>query len=216
MISSYKLFCKGIYHFSQGLNIRGYNSYCRMVKNNNRKKELDKQRTEWRKKHRTLNGRIILFPEKPPEHINARGSKVYNWFWKSILLENTQQEIPAIISGIKNQIKRESDKKKIQVFRTMIGMAEDAYQLKRLEGIKDYDSELMLGKQPVYNSEQGVIYKGGSIYTTDYTEDEDEIIVRDVEGVIVDALSTDEKQDSEKLKTVRNNTYKTWKYSEKL
>jgi len=74
----------------------------------------------------------------------------------------------------------------------------------------------MLGKQPVYNSEQGVIYKGGSIYTTDYTEDEDEIIVRDVEGVIVDALSTDEKQDSEKLKTVRNNTYKTWKYSEKL
>jgi len=187
-----------------------------MVKSNNRKKELDKQRTEWRKQHRTLNGRIILYPEKPPEHINARGSKVYNWFWKSILLENTQQEIPAIISGIKNQIKRESDKKKIQVFRTMIGMAEDAYQLKRLEDIKDYDSELMLGTQPVYNSEQGVIYKGGNIYTTDYTEDEDEIIVRDVEGVIVDALSTDEKHDSEKLKTVRNNTYKTWKYSEKL
>ena len=188
----------------------------RMVKTNNRKKELDKQRTEWRKKHRTLNGRIILYPEKSPEHINARGSKVYNWFWKRILLETQPQEIPAIISGIKNQIKRESDNKKIQVFRTMIGMAEDAYQLKRLEGIKDYDSELMLGKRPIYNSEQGVIYKGGNIYTTDYTEDEDEIIVRDVEGVIVDALSSDDKQESTKLKTVRNNTYKTWKYTEEL
>ncbi len=65
---------------------------CRMVKINNRKKELDKQRTEWRKKHRTLNGRIILYPEKPPEHINARGSKVYNWFWKRILLETQPQE----------------------------------------------------------------------------------------------------------------------------
>ena len=189
---------------------------CRMVKINNRKKELDKQRTEWRKKHRTLNGRIILYPEKPPEHINARGSKVYNWFWKRILLETQPQEIPAIISGIKSQIKRESDNKKIQVFRTMIGMAEDAYQLKQLDGIKDYDSELMLGKRPIYNSDQGVIYKGGSIYTTDYTEDEDKIIVRDVEGVIVDALSSDDKQESTKLKKVRNNTYKTWKYTEEL
>jgi len=187
-----------------------------MVKSNNRKKELDKQRTEWRKKHRTLNGRIILYPEKPPEHINARGSKVYNWFWKRILLETQPQEIPAIISGIKNQIKRESDNKKIQVFRTMIGMAEDAYQLKRLEDIKDYDSELMLGKRPIYNSEQGVIYKGGNIYTTDYTEDEDEIIVRDIEGVIVGVLSSDDKQESTKLKTIRNNTYKTWKYTEEL
>ena len=189
---------------------------CRMEKDNSRKKELDKQRTEWRKKHRTLNGRIILYPEKPPEHINARGSKVYNWFWKKILLETNPQEIPAIISAVKGQIKRESDKKKIQVFRTMIGMAEDAYQLKRLEDIKDYDSELMLGKKPVYNSDQGVIYKGGSIYTADYTEDEDEIIVRDIEGIIVDALSSDDKQDSVKLKTVRNSTYKNWNYMEKL
>jgi hypothetical protein len=187
-----------------------------MTKDNSRKKELDKQRTEWRKKHRTLNGRIILYPDKPPEHINARGSKVYNWFWKRILLETNPQEIPAIISAVKGQIKRESDQKKIQVFRTMIGMAEDAYQLKRLEDIKDYDSELMLGKKPVYNSEQGVIYKGGEIYTTDYTEDEDEIIVRDIEGVIVGALSSEDRQASVKLKTVRNNTYKNWNYMEKM
>ncbi len=202
--------------FPEDLYIDGCNSYCRMTKLNNRKKELDKQRTEWRKKHRTLNGRIILYPEKPPEHINARGSKVYNWFWKRILLETNPQEIPAIISAVKGQIKRESDKKKIQVFRTMIGMAEDAYQLKRLEDIKDYDSELMLGKKPVYNSEQGVIYKGGEIYTTDYTEDEDEIIVRDIEGIIVDALSSEDRQGNVKLKTMRNNTYKNWNYMGKL
>ena len=200
----------------EDLYIDGCNSYCRMTKLNNRKKELDKQRTEWRKKHRTLNGRIILYPEKPPEHINARGSKVYNWFWKRILLETNPQEIPAIISAVKGQIKRESNKKKIQVFRTMIGMAEDAYQLKRLEDIKDYDSELMLGKKPVYNSEQGVIYKGGEIYTTDYTEDEDEIIVRDIEGIIVDALSSEDRQGNVKLKTMRNNTYKNWNYMGKL
>jgi hypothetical protein len=202
--------------FPEDLYIDGCNSYCRMTKLNNRKKELDKQRTEWRKKHRTLNGRIILYPEKPPEHINARGNKVYNWFWKRILLETNPQEIPAIISAVKGQIKRESDKKKIQVFRTMIGMAEDAYQLKRLEDIKDYDSELMLGKKPVYNSEQGVIYKGGEIYTTDYTEDEDEIIVRDIEGIIVDALSSEDRQGNVKLKTMRNNTYKNWNYMGKL
>ena len=200
----------------EGLYIDGYNSYCRMTKGNSRKKELDKQRTEWRKKHRTLNGRIILYPEKPPEHINARGSKVYNWFWKRVLLETNPQEIPAIISAVKGQIKRERDKKKIQVFRTMIGMAEDAYQLKRLEDIKDYDSELMLGKKPVYNSEQGVIYKGGEIYTTDYTEDEDEIIVRDIEGIIVGTLSSEDKKGRMKLKTVRNNTYKNWNYMEKI
>jgi len=98
----------------------------------------------------------------------------------------------------------------------MIGMAEDAYQLKRLEDIKDYDSELMLGKKPVYNSEQGVIYKGGEIYTTDYTEDEDEIIVRDIEGIIVGALSSEDSQGNVKLKTMRNNTYKNWNYMEKM
>ena len=61
-----------------------------------------------------------------------------------------------------------------------------------------------------------MIYKGGEIYTTDYTEDEDEIIVRDIEGIIVGALSSDDKQDSVKLKTVRNNTYKNWNYMEKM
>jgi len=187
-----------------------------MAKNNCRKKELDKQRTEWRKKHRTLNGRIILYPEKPPEHRNARGSNMYNWFWMRLLLETKLHEIPAIISAVRNQIKRESDKKKIQVFRTMIGMAEDAYQLKRLENIKDYDSELMLGKKPVYNSEQGVIYKGGNIYTTDYNEDESKIIVRDIEGIIVDALFSEDKELNVQLKTIRNNTYKNWDYMEKL
>ena len=97
----------------------------------------------------------------------------------------------------------------------MIGMAEDAYHLKNLEDIKDYDSELLLGKKPVYNSELGVIYKGGNIFTTDYSEDENEILVRDIEGIIVDALSSEDKQDSIEIKTRRNNNYKNWNYMEK-
>jgi len=158
-----------------------------------RKKELDRQRNEWRKKHRTLKGKVILYPDKPPEHVNARGSKVYNWFWKKILLENETQEIPAIISNIQTQIKGEQDPKQIRMYRTMIGMAEDAYALKKLDEIKEYDSELNLGK-PVYNSESGIVYKGGKIYTTDYDEEETSILVRDVEGNILDSLSSNGKK----------------------
>ena len=172
----------------------GCNKYYRMVKNTGRKKELDKQRTEWRKNHRTLSGRIILYSDKPPEHINARGSKLFNWFWKKILLETEYQNIPAIISGIRSQVKNETNSKKIQVFRTMIGMAEDAYKFKKLEDIKDYDTELQLGKKPVYNAEDGLIYRGGKIYTTDYSEDESKILLRDIEGIIIDALYSEYKE----------------------
>lgn len=178
----------------------------------NRKKYLDKQRTEWRKSHRTLNGRIIIYPDKPPEHINARASKLYNWFWKNILLEIKPQEIPAIISGIKGRIKSENDIKKFQLYRTMIGMAEDAYQLKTLEDIKDYDRELQLGTKLIYNSGEGVIFRCGNIYTTDYNEDESKIILRDIEGIIVDALFSEDKKQKE---IVRNNIYKKWNYFNK-
>ena len=182
-----------------------------MSKDNSRKKELDRKRTEWRKKHRILNGKIILYSDKPPEHINARASKTYNWFWKKILLTINTQDIPAVISTIKGQINAETDPKKIQLYRTMIGMAEDAYQLRKLEDIKDYDTELQLGKKPVYNSEQGIIYKGGKIFTTDYNKDETEIIVRDVEGVIVDVLSSGNSK-NELNKDARVNAYKNWDY----
>lgn len=178
----------------------------------NRKKMLDKQRTEWRKKHRTLNGRIIIYPEKSPEHINARASKIYNWFWKKILLELGMQEIPAIISGIKNQIKGEENNKKVKLFRTMIGMAEDAYSLKRLEDIKDYDMEIELGKNPIYNSGEGIIYKDGQIFTTDYTDDESKIIIRDIEGIIIEAIYS--REESQKIEN-RNNIYKNWNYIDK-
>ena len=176
-----------------------------------RKKELDRMHTEWRKKHRILNGKIILWPDKPPEHINARASKIYNWFWKKILLESNQHDIPAIIANIKNQINAEIEPKKIQVYRTMIGMAEDAYKLKNLEDIMDFDTELQYEKKPVYNSELGIIYKDGKIYTTDYTEDETEILVRDIDGVVVDRLSSGNGK-NESPSTIRNNTYKNWKY----
>ena len=187
-----------------------------MRKQNSRKKELDSQRTEWRKIHRTLNGRIILYPDKPPEHINARGSKAYNWFWVKILREIKPQEIPAIISGLQDAIKAESEPRKIQVLRTMIGMAEDAYQFKQLEDIKDCDTELQLDKKQMYNSENGVIYRNGNIYTTDYNEDESEILLRDIEGIIIDALSSEEKVGKSPQKTIRNNVYKDWNYMEKF
>lgn len=187
-----------------------------MTQQSNRKKELDSLRTEWRKTHRTLNGRIILYPNKPPEHINARGSKLYNWFWGRILRETKPQEIPAIISGLQDAIHVEKDTRKIQVLRTMIGMAEDAYQLKQLEDIKDCDTELQLEQKPVYNPEDGVIYRNGNIYTTDYNEDESEILIRDIEGIIVDMLSSEDTEKKLPPSTIRNNTYKNWNYSEKI
>jgi len=167
-------------------------------------------RNEWRKKHRILNGKVILWPEKPPEHINARASKTYNWFWKKILLELNQQDIPAVISNIKDQIYTENDPKKIQIYRTMIGMAEDAYKLKNLEEIMDFDTEINYENKPVYNSEQGIVYFNGKIFTTDYTEDETEIIIRDMEGIIVDRLSLDNGKKI--VKQTRNKAYKNWNY----
>ena len=83
-------------------------------------------------------------------------------------------------------------------------MAEDAYKLKRLDDIMDYDPELQLGKNPVYNTEQGVIYKDGKIYTTDYNEDQSKIIVRDVEGTIVDVQYSESGGQETSRKTIRN------------
>lgn len=186
-----------------------------MKKATDRKKELDNKRTEWRKKHRTLKGRVILYPNKPPEHINSRASKTYNWFWKKTLLSTKTQDIPAIISFIKGKISAENDTKKIRMYRTMIGMAEDAYQLKTLDEIENYDPELQLDNSPVYNSELGLIYKDGKIFTTDYNEDETSIIIRDMEGVIVDIQNSSVYNDAASIETMRNNNYKNWNYMEK-
>ncbi len=183
----------------------------KMTKTSDKKKELDQLRNQWRKEHRILKGRIIIWPDKNPEHINARASKTYNWFWKKILLNLNQNDIPALISNIRNQINNESDPRKIRVFRTMIGMAEDAYQLKTLEDIMDFDTEIQYEKKPVYNSEQGIIYENGKIYTADYSEDETEIIVRDIEGILVDRLNNG-LNGSKNIKKTRGNTYKNWNY----
>jgi hypothetical protein len=185
-----------------------------MAKKSARKAVLDKQRTEWRKTHRTLNGRVILYPTGTPEHINARGSQVYNWFWRKILLEVQPQEIPAIISALQDKIKGTRDQKKIQVYRTMIGMADDAYHLKQLEGIKEFDTELQFEKKPIYDTEEGVIYNDGTIATTDYSEDESEILLRDIEGIIIDVLSSDDTSANLPVKPPKNNGYKDWRYTE--
>lgn len=157
-----------------------------MTSSKDRKKELDRKRTEWRKTHRALNGRVILYPDKSPEHINARGNKIYNWFWQHILLTINMHEIPAIITALKQQIAHEPDKRRIRKLRTMIGMADDAFRLKQLEDIDRYDTEIQLGESTVYNAEQGIIFKNGTYYTTDFSEDEDSLIIRDSEGTIVD------------------------------
>lgn len=182
-----------------------------MTKTSDKKKELDQLRNRWRKEHRILKGRVIIWPDKNPEHINARASKTYNWFWKKILLNLNQNDIPALISNIRNQINNEPDPRKIRVFRTMIGMAEDAYQLKTIEDIMDFDTEIQYEKKPVYNSEQGIIYKNGKIYTADYSEDETEIIVRDIEGILVDRLSSG-LNGSKNIEKTRGNIYKNWNY----
>lgn len=185
-----------------------------MAKQSARKAALDQQRTEWRKTHRTLNGRVILYPTGSPEHINARGSKAYNWFWRKILLEVQPQEIPAIISALQDKIKATQNQKTIQVYRTMIGMADDAYHLKQLEGIKEFDTELQFEKKPIYDTEEGVIYNNGNIATTDYNEDESEILLRDIEGIIIDMLSSDDTSANPPVKP-KNNGYKDWRYTKK-
>ena len=97
----------------------------------------------------------------------------------------------------------------------MIGMADDAYQFKALEDIKDTDTELQLEDKPVFNSEDGVVYRNGNIYTTDYNEDETEILLRDIEGILIDVLSSEDKEKNLPVEVVRNNTYKNWNYTEK-
>ena len=106
----------------------------------------------------------------------------------------------------------EKDHDKIKLFRTMIGMAEDAYSLKRLENIKDYDMELELGKDALYTSSGGILYNKGQLLTADYNENESKILIRDIEGIIIDVLySKKEIQSNNK----RNNIYKNWNYIEK-
>ena len=98
----------------------------------------------------------------------------------------------------------------------MIGMAQDAYQFKQLEDIKDFDTELQIEHKPIFNSDDGVIYRDGHIYTTDYNEDESEILIRDIEGIIVDVLSSEDKGKDLSPSIIRNNTYKNWNYMENI
>jgi hypothetical protein len=189
-----------------------------MISKNTRKKVLDSQRTEWRRTHRALNGKIILYYDKPPEHINARGNKTYNWFWKKILLSSKIQDIPAIITYIKQCINHEVDGRKIRTFRTMIGMADDAYKLKQLEEINQYDAELQMGDASTYNTDQGIIYKNGAYYTTDFNEEEDKILIRDMEGIIID-IQYDGTNDQDRtlfLPHHISDLYKDWKYMNKM
>ena len=125
------------------------------------------------------------------------------------------QEIPAIIANLRDHIKTIDDTKNIRFFRTMIGMAEDAYKLKTLDDIKDFDSELQLDKKPVYNSMDGIIYRDGNIYTADYNEDESKMLIRDIEGIIIDVLFSQSIDDKSINREIRNNAYKNWNYMEK-
>jgi hypothetical protein len=60
-----------------------------------------------------------------------------------------------------------------------------------------------------------VILRKRIFYTTDYNEDESEILIRDIEGILIDALSSEDKEKNLSPSVVRNNTYKNWNYTKK-
>ena len=95
----------------------------------------------------------------------------------------------------------------------MIGMAEDAYQMKKMDNILDVDTELLLGENAVYNSEQGLIFRNGKYFTTDFSEDETKILLRDSEGTIIDIQYNGRKYSTEENKKDRENLYKNWDYT---
>ena len=180
------------------------------MKRSPRKQDLDRSRTEWRRHHRTLGGRIILHPEHPPEHINARASKAYGWFWRE-LLRLPAGDIPALISILQDKIHGTKDPDVIQRYRTMIGMAQDCYQLKALEDIDRFDPELQLSPVRSYDTEEGVIHYDGSSLTTDYNEEESAIVLRDMEGILRDVLSSEDSAPlSARLR--RGAHYQDWMY----
>lgn len=175
-----------------------------------KKRELDRQRSEWRRRHRTLGGRVILYPDRAPEHVNARGSKVYSWFWREVLLGLSIAELPAVVSTLQDCIKAAQSSQEIQRYRTMIGMAEDCYQLKQLEEIDRFDPDLQLSPTVSFDSEEGVVYRDGSSMTVDYDTEESAILLRDIEGIIRDVLSSDGSPD-QFSRSRRFASYRDWK-----
>ena len=95
----------------------------------------------------------------------------------------------------------------------MIGMAEDAYKMKQLDNIIDIDKELQLGEKALYNSEYGLIFINGKYYTTDFSEDETKILLRNSEGAIIDIQYNGRKEDLELDEKKRKEIYKNWEYT---
>ncbi len=94
----------------------------------------------------------------------------------------------------------------------MIGMAEDAYKMKKMDSILEVDTELLFGENAVYNSENGLIFKNGKYFTTDFSEDESKILLRDSEGTIID-IQYNGGKDLKKKEGNRKNLYKNWDYT---
>ena len=92
----------------------------------------------------------------------------------------------------------------VHSFSVLLNWYKFEFESSELEDIKDYDMEIELGKNPIYNSGEGIIYKDGQIFTTDYTDDESKIIIRDIEGIIIDAIYS--REESQKIENRNNNT----------
>jgi hypothetical protein len=73
--------------------------------------------------------------------------------------------------------------------------------------MKEYDTEIQFGEKPIYDSDLGIVYKDGEIHTIDYNEDESKIILRDIEGVIVDQQYSDKTNGKEKKIKQKNILY---------
>jgi len=95
----------------------------------------------------------------------------------------------------------------------MIGMAEDAYKMKKLDSILDTDTELQIGENAVYNSEQGLIFRNGKYFTTDFSEDETKILLRDSEGTIIDIQYNGQKDNKYSKSHNRRERYENWDYN---
>ena len=95
----------------------------------------------------------------------------------------------------------------------MIGMAEDAYKMKKMDSILEVDTELLFGENAVYNSENGLIFRNGKYFTTDFSEDETKVLLRDSEGTIIDIQYNGRKYSTEDNKNNRKDIYKNWDYA---
>ena len=72
-----------------------------------------------------------------------------------------------------------------------------------------------LGEKSIYDADQGRIYQDGNIYTAEFSEEEDKILIRDVEGIIVDIQYGNNGGEKPSDTSEKKSSYKNWDYLKK-